>query len=91
MLTTLIAYKMNIKNTAQFISLPVLTVPIWEVNALKIEPDTHYDDFTSRMHLQVYTLQRIVSRTLGLNSGKIKCFTKISYYLENLPKPDSEL
>lgn len=61
MLITLIVYKMNIKNIAQFISLPVLTVPIWEVNALKIEPNTHYDDFTSRMHLQVYSLRRVKS------------------------------
>ena len=61
MLITLIVYKMNIKNIAQFVSLPVLTVLIWEVNALKIEPNTHYDDFTSRMHLQVYSLRRVKS------------------------------
>ena len=61
MLAALLVHKVNIKNTAQFIGLPVLTVAIWEVDALKIEPNTHDDDFTSRMHLQVYTLQKVKS------------------------------
>ena len=61
MLTALIVRKMNIKTRTWFINLPVPTVQIREVHTLKTEANTHYEDFTSRMHIQVYTLQRINS------------------------------